>query len=590
MKTNIHNKIAVIFITITAAILLGVFLSLSHNLQDYTYNRIKTNVTRQIRLSKSYIEDNPLNRINSYDSDYIADKIGKDLDLRVTIIGLDGTVYGDSELEGKELIKVENHLYRPEVQQAIQSGIGESRRFSTTIKKDFLYIASLFNKGEKKGIIRLSIPLSDIEHLLNRLRYTLATSLLAAFILSALVSYSASLFISRPIREISRAAKDIADGDYSKKISLRSEDEIGDLSSIFNHMAGQVKSRIGEVNESKSRLEAVLLSMFEGVMVVDSKGSIILINQPLKNVLKIEEEPSGKRPIEAIRNLQIQEIADNILHTKEGLISEEITILLPVEKTLLVHATPVKKGGKTEGAVLVFHDVTNLRRLEKVRQDFVANVSHELRTPISSIIGYAETLLDGALRDEENATDFLNIILTDSNRLATLIDDLLSLAKIESGKIMMEKRPCQLLPIAEQVLASLKGHIEGKEIKIKIDIPENIPSVSADETRIKQVLLNLIDNAVKYNIQGGKISISADETNDSVKVNISDTGIGIPRKDLPRLFERFYRVDKARSRELGGTGLGLSIVKHIIHSHNGEVSVQSVEGEGSTFSFSLPKA
>ncbi len=590
MKTNIHNKIAVIFITITAAILLGVFLSLSHNLQNYTYNRIKTNVTRQIRLSKSYMEDSPLNHINSYDSDYIADKIGKDLDLRVTIIGLNGTVYGDSELEGKELTKVENHLYRPEVQQALQSGIGESRRFSTTIKKDFLYIASLFSKGEKKGIVRLSVPLAEIEHLLGRLKYTLALSLLAAFILSALVSYSASLFISRPIREISRAAKDIADGDYSKKILLRSEDEIGDLSSIFNHMAGQVKSRIGEVNENKSRLEAVLLSMFEGVMVVDSKGSIIVINQPLKNVLKIEEVSLDRRPIEAIRNLRIQEITDDILNAKTGLISEEIIIIIPVERILLVHATPVKKGGKTEGAVLVFHDVTNLRRLEKVRQDFVANVSHELRTPISSIIGYAETLLDGALRDEENAVDFLNIILADSNRLASLIDDPLSLAKIESGKIMMDKIPCQLRPIAEQVLASLRGQIEEKSIAVKIDLPENMPKVLADENKLRQVLLNLIDNAVKYNQPGGEVVISAVEINNSVKVMISDTGIGIPRKELPRLFERFYRVDKARSRELGGTGLGLSIVKHIIQSHNGGVSVQSVDGEGSTFSFTLPKA
>ncbi|MBN2119573.1 MAG: HAMP domain-containing protein, partial [Candidatus Omnitrophica bacterium] len=477
-----------------------------------------------------------------------------------------------------------------EVQQALKTGIGESRRFSTTIKEDFLYTASVFKKDDTKGIIRLSIPLPEIEHLLNRLRQTLSFSLLAAFILSVLISYLASYFISRPLKEISSASHDIAHGNYSKKITIQSTDEIGDLASAFNYMSEQVKERIEEVSESKSRLEAVFLSMFEGVMVVDAGGSILLINEALKKFLTIEGDLLGKKPIEAVRNLEIQEIVDNTLHSNNGLISQEISVLLPEEKVLLVHATPIKKEGNIEGAVLVFHDVTNLRKLEKVRQDFVANVSHELRTPISSIKGYAETLLEGALKDKENAKDFLKIILSDSNRLAALIDDLLNLSKIESGKLSMETKPYKLRSLAEKVIASLKGQIENKSITIKMNIPKNLLDILADETRIKQVFLNLIDNAIKYNHPKGEISITAHETDDFVKVDIADTGIGIPNKDLPRLFERFYRVDKARSRELGGTGLGLSIVKHIIQAHNGEVSVQSVEGQGSIFSFTIPKA
>jgi len=590
LRINIQHKIALIFIIISAIILLGVFFYLSNNLKGYTYNRIKSNVSKQIALCKSYLSDIPLKDIASYDLDEIADKIGRDLDLRVTIIGLDGTVYGDSELDGDHLRRVENHLYRPEVQQALQSGIGESRRFSTTIKEDFLYIASVFDKNDTRMIIRLSIPLSEIEQLLNRLEHTLGFSLLAAFILAVLVSYLASYFISRPLKEISWASQDIAHGNYSKKISLSSNDEIGDLVSAFNYMSEQVKARIEEVNESKSRLEAVFLSMFEGVMVVDVSGSILLINKALKTLLRIEENPLERKPIEVIRNLQIQEIVDNTLHSNNGLISQEISTLLPEEKVLLVHATPIKKEGKTEGAVLVFHDVTNLRKLEKVRQDFVANVSHELRTPISSIKGYAETLLEGALKDKENAKDFLKIILSDSNRLATLIDDLLNLSKVESGKLAMETKPYKLLPLAEKVVASLKGQIDNKSIVIKMNIPKDIPDILADETRIKQVLLNLIDNAIKYNHPNGEISITACEINNFIKVDITDTGIGISDKDLPRLFERFYRVDKARSRELGGTGLGLSIVKHIISAHHGEVSVESILGQGSTFSFTIPKA
>ena len=589
MRITIQHKIALIFIIVSAIILLGIFFYLSNNLKDYTYNRIRSSVTKQIALCKSYLADITSKDINSYDLDGIADKVGQDLDLRVTIIGLDGTVYGDSELEGEALRKVENHLYRPEVQQAIKSGIGESRRFSTTIKEDFLYMASVFNKKDTKGIIRLSIPLSEIEQLLNRLSHTLGFSFLAAFILSVLVSYLASYFISRPIKEISWASHDIAGGNYSKKIFLQSNDEIGDLASAFNYMSDQVKARIEEVSESKSRLEAVFLSMFEGVIVVDVSGSILLMNEAIKNFLRIEEHPLGRKPIEVIRNLQIQEIVDNTLRSNNNLISQEISTLLPEEKVLLVHATPIKKERNIEGAVLVFHDVTDLRRLEKIRQDFVANVSHELRTPISSIKGYAETLLEGALKDKENANDFLKIILSDSNRLAALIDDLLNLSKIESGKLAMETKPYKLLPIAEKVVSSLKGQIENKSITIKMNIPRDIPDILADETRIKQVFLNLIDNAIKYNRPNGEISIKAHETNGFVKVDITDTGIGIPNKDLPRIFERFYRVDKARSRELGGTGLGLSIVKHIVQSHNGEVSVQSAEGQGSTFSFTIPK-
>ena len=590
MRISIQHKIAFIFILISAIILLGVFFYQSNNLKDYTYKRIKNNVSKQISLCKSYLSDIPLKNINSYDLDAVADKIGSDLDLRVTIIGLDGTVFGDSDFEGDKLQKVENHLYRPEVQQALKTGIGESKRFSTTIKKDLLYIASVFTKNDTKGIIRLSIPLSEIEQLLGRLRHAFALSLLAAFILAVLVSYFAAYFISRPIKEISSTARDIAHGEYAKRIALKSNDEIGDLASAFNYMSEQIKARIEEVTESKSRLEAVFLSMFEGVMVVDTDGFILLINEALKKFLKIEGDVLGKKPIEAIRNLEIQEIVDNSLRSDDGLISQEISTLLPEQKVLLVHATPIKKNKNTEGAVLVFHDVTNLRKLEQIRQDFVANVSHELRTPISSIKGYAETLIDGALKDKENAKDFLKIILSDSNRLANLIDDLLNLSKIESGKLLMETKSHKLRPIVEKVVSSLKGQIENKSITLKIDISKDTPNILVDETRIKQVLLNLIDNAIKYNSPNGKITISAQEVNNFIKVDITDTGIGIPNKDLQRLFERFYRVDKARSRELGGTGLGLSIVKHIVQAHNGDVSVQSVEGQGSTFSFTIPKA
>lgn len=590
MRISIHHKITLIFGLIIAVMLFGVYFYLNNSLQEDTRRRIKDNVLKQISLTKTYLEDEDIQGIQGYDLDKVADDIGKDLNLRVTVIGLDGTVYGDSELDRKDIINVENHLQREEVQQALRTKFGESRRFSTTIKKDMLYMAVVYGKERPQGVVRLSIPLLEVEQISDRLKKTLTVTLLLAFIISIFISFLVSGFISKPIRNMSLAAQDIAQGDFSRRVHNISNDEIGDLSKAFNVMAEQVRGRIEEIMTNQSRLEAVLLSMFEGVMVVDSKGTILLMNKALKSLLHVKEEPIGKKPLEIVRNIEVQEMVDKALKLKQGVDSREISVLLPKEKILLVHATPVMRSGVAEGAVLVFHDLTHLKHLERIRQDFVANVSHELRTPVSSIKGYAETLLEGALEDKENARDFLKIIYSDSDRLARLIDDLLNLSKIESGKLKLNIKSCSVLAIAEKVVSGLLGQAKNKSVAIIMDIPKNISNILADEARVSQVLLNLLDNAIKYNRQGGKITLTAEETDTFVKVNISDTGIGIPERDISRLFERFYRVDKARSRELGGTGLGLSIVKHIVSAHQGEVSVQSVLSQGSTFSFTLPKS
>ena len=355
-------------------------------------------------------------------------------------------------------------------------------------------------------------------------------------------------------------------------------------------MSEQIRARIEEVTAAKARLEAVLLSMFEGVMVLDASGKIRLMNERLKEYLKVEDEPIGKKTLEVIRNIEIQEIVDKSLKVKKGLESKEISVLVPDERILSVHATPIINKGHTEGSVLVFYDITDLRRLEKIRQDFVANVSHELRTPISSIKGYAETLLDGALDDKENVKDFIEIIHSDSERLASLINDILDLSKIESGQLTLDLKPISLAPIIKKVVKLLNKQAKVKGVRVELDIPEAACKVMADKERIAQVILNLLDNAIKYNKLNGKVTIGYKEDKKFLKINITDTGLGIPPKDLGRVFERFYRVDKAHSRELGSTGLGLSIVKHIIEAHGGVVSVESTPDSGSVFSFTLLKA
>ncbi|RKY42386.1 MAG: PAS domain-containing sensor histidine kinase [Candidatus Makaraimicrobium thalassicum] len=590
MRINIHHKITIIFCLILAVILFGVFTYLDSTLKDYTYSRIRSALIKETLLAKLFLEKDFPGYPRLKEIDDIADQAGESLSSRVTIIGMDGKVLGDSDLNGEKLHNVENHLYRLEVQEALKSGIGESARFSTTVQKNMLYIAVLFGKGDPLGVVRLSLPLSDIEVVSGHLKKVLFAALAIAFCIAVVASSGAARFISKPIEDISSAARKIAAGDFSKRISLRTKDEIGGLAGAFNDMSKEICSKIEELKDNKARLEAVLLSMFDGVMVVDSRGMILLMNRALKNILAVEHAPEGRKPLEVVRNIEVQEIADKVLEPGSGVESREISILLPKEKELIIHGTPIVRGEKIEGAVLVFHDVTDMRRLERIRKDFVANVSHELRTPVSSIKGFAETLSARALDDKESAKEFIKIIEENSNRLVRLIDDLLDLSRIESGNISLNLKPHSVYRMVEKVISEMQEQANKRSISIRNNIADDIPDVPADKSLISQVFLNLIDNAIKYTEKNGLVTISAEQKNGFVKIDVEDSGIGIPEKDIPRVFERFYCVDKTRSRRLGGTGLGLSIVKHVVEEHGGQVSVQSVLGRGSTFTFTLPKA
>ena len=585
---RIHYKITFVFGLITALILSGIYLYLNSTLKTYTYQRIRDTLTRESAMARSFLENICTEGSGPQELDLVADEIGEKLALRVTIIGRDGVVLGDSELDGRELREVENHLYRPEVQKALDSGTGESRRFSTTVKADMLYLAKAFGDHEEFGVIRLSIPLSEIEMISERLKNLLVVSILIAFALSLLISFAASILISKPVQEVSATAKRIASGDFSQRLLFHSNDEIGDLSRAIHFMSEQIRLRIEQVESNTSRLEAILLSMFEGVMAVNEKGTILLMNHALEELFHAPKEVVGKKPLEVVRSIEVQDLTERALEMDSGVETREISVFMETEKVLLVHATPIIREGVRDGAVLLFHDITELKRLEQVRRDFVANVSHELRTPVSSIQGFAETLLDGAIKDGENAQDFLKIIHADAERLARLITDLLDLSRIESGKLSLRIEPCPVGPVIERVVKELKARAETKSIVIVIDLPAGLPDLRADETYLAQALLNLLDNAIMYTPKEGRITMSAKAVNDSIQIDVSDTGIGIPEEDIPRIFERFYRVDKARSRDLGGTGLGLSIVKNIVQAHGGKVYCTSALGRGSTFSLTIP--
>jgi len=590
MRIRIYWKLTFIFCSLIVLILTAAYFSLNTHLKIYVETRIQDNLKKDLLLNKNLIDNELSQKINSADTDDLANRIGQSLGVRATIINPEGIVIGDSEVGKEGLSKLENHITRAEIQDAIQKGFGQSKRFSTSIRKNMLYMAVPLGKSKLIGILRLAIPLSDIELIESRMFKTISITIIFALLATLIASFFVSIMISRPLYEMSAIAKRLATGDFSRKAMVHSNDETGDLAKALNDMADEINAKVKNISSEKAKLEAILSSMFEGIMLTNERGEILLLNPSIRKLFFIDSSPEGRKPLEVIRNNAIQEIVDRVLHENREVITQEVSISIPEQKTIMINGVPIVKDNVIEGAVFVFHDITELKRLEEIRKDFVANVSHELRTPISSIKGYAETLLDGKADNEDTVKEFLSIIYQDSNRLANLIDDLLDLSKIESGKMKMDFEPLEILPIVSRCVNVLDKSAKDKTLSIKLDIPADLSKVLGDHKRLSQVFLNLLDNAIKYTPEGGSITVNATNKEQIVQIDISDTGIGIAEKDLPRIFERFYRVDKARSRELGGTGLGLSIVKHIIQAHNGQVWVQSTLGQGSTFSFTIPIA
>ena len=588
MRIKLHWKLTFVFCFVVLLAISSGYVYLVPHLRSFVENNLQNNLKHELALSKNYLEASTGDKANPVDFQPLALKIGKALGLRATIIDFNGKVLGDSELTREQLSSIENHSNRPEVKGALNNGFGQSKRFSYTIKKEMLYMAVIFNKDKINNILRLSVPLHDIGLIQAKMHQIVGLTILGIFLLSLILTYLVSLFISRPLEQMSESAISMAKGDFSKRASIYSRDEIGDLARALNFMCEEIKDKIEKMNYERARLDLVLSSMFEGVIVTDEFENIILMNPSLRKLFFVDSNPEGKNALEVFRNTALQEVLDKIIKKGQRLIIEEIVINMPEEKILKVSGVSIGRDNKLEGAILVFHDITELRRLEKIRQEFVANVSHELRTPISSIKGYSETLLEGALDDKDHAREFINIIYQDSNRLAKLIEDLLDLSKIESGRINLTFIPIDPVLAVKRIVAIMEKQAKAKSIDIKVALPANLPKILADETGFSQVVINLLDNAIKYTEKSGVITISARVADKSLQIEIADTGIGISEKDLPRIFERFYRADKGRSRELGGTGLGLSIVKHIVQAHGGQVWVTSVLGQGSIFNFTIP--
>ncbi|MDO8662500.1 MAG: ATP-binding protein [Candidatus Omnitrophota bacterium] len=405
-----------------------------------------------------------------------------------------------------------------------------------------------------------------------------------AFILGSLVAARTI----KPINRMIQVSRKFSEGDFSRRIIQSSKDEVGELAVALNEMAQDIENKIRKIKAQNQELAAIFNSMIEGVMLIDKSGRIVSVNPTIEKIFgSPKRDLEGKIFLETIRNNDIAEVIDTVL-AKGKPVSTEITLIYPLRKVFEVNATPIFENEVISGCLVVIHDITEIRRLETVRRDFVANVSHELKTPLTSIKGFVETLLEGALDDKKNNRDFLKIIQDHAERLNSLVNDLLALSQLESKEAPLEIKDVNLQREAEEVILGFDSQLKKKNVEIENTLAHDI-SVKADKERIKQVFTNLIDNAIKFNKKDGRVKIYAEEINGKLKISVEDFGIGIPEKDIPRIFERFYRVDKARSRQLGGTGLGLSIVKHIIELHGGNVGVESAEGLGSKLWFLLPK-
>jgi two-component system phosphate regulon sensor histidine kinase PhoR len=519
--------------------------------------------------------------------DDLCKRLGRESATRITVILPSGKVIGDTD---EDPTNMENHANRPEVQEAFGGRIGVATRYSHTLYETMMYVAvPIIENGQVLGIVRTALPLTSIEHAFG----TIYTKVIVGGLLIAILAMSVSFYISRrialPLVKMKQVAEHFTRGDFTHRLPIGTTEEIGQLAETMNEMAKQLNEKVRTIIDQRNEREAILASMVEGVIAFDTIERVINLNRAAAQMLGVEiKQVTGRYLQESFRNTNLQKFVTRIL--EGGTIQdEEIGLQDKANVILHLYGSPIhSEDGQNLGAVIVLHDVTRLHQLETIRRDFVANVSHELRTPITSIKGFVDTLRDGGIHSPEDTARFLGIIARQTDRLNSIIEDLLTLSELErTGRGNIGLNIVELKGVLQNAIATCSLKATAKEIQLQIQCDDNFKA-NINAPLLEQAIINLIDNAIKYSEAKSSIEISAKSDNDTMAISVTDHGCGIEKVHLPRLFERFYRVDRARSRELGGTGLGLSIVKHIVSAHDGRVEVESTPGKGSTFSIYLP--
>ncbi|OEU59629.1 MAG: PAS domain-containing sensor histidine kinase [Desulfobacterales bacterium C00003104] len=575
------------YLLITVISVMGVTWYASSSLRQFFLGQTASDLEARARLVEKQIEE-CLDPPDEKCVDLLCKKIGRRASTRITIILPSGKVIGDSR---EDPAKMDNHVDRPEFMQALTGPSGNSMRYSRTLEKNMMYVGIPVRANEQTlAVVRTSIPVTAIDVALKEIQIRIAGAGLVIALFAAALSLIVSRRITRPIEELRKGAESFARGDFQCTLPVSESEEIGGLAEAMNEMARQLHERINTIIGQRNEIEGVLCSMIEGVIAVDMDERVLSMNNAAARMFGCNaSEAQGRSIQEIVRNTVLREFVTDTLSSEKP-VERDVVLSSNGDLFLSGHGTLLQDAqGKQIGALIVLNDVTRLRRLEEIRRDFVANVSHEIKTPITAIKGFVETLREGAVKNPDDAERFLGIIEKHVERLEAIIEDLLSLSRIERGtereeNELVENRVKDVLDTAIQVCEV--GAV-ARKIDIELSCPENL-SAKMEPRLLEQAVVNLLDNAVKYSNEESSIRVEASQGEGEIILSVRDEGCGIEKKHLSRLFERFYRVDKARSRQLGGTGLGLAIVKHIAQAHGGHVNVESTPGKGSTFSIYLP--
>jgi two-component system phosphate regulon sensor histidine kinase PhoR len=590
-RTTLRARIALTAIAASGSALIAVPLLVGPQLRRNYVEQSQQALLAEARLMAQVVLEPMLRGATISELDTLVDDASREIRARATVVAPDGQVLADSAVSGYDaLLALDNHSTRPEIVQALRDGAGRTVRMSRTVNRELVYAAVPIRSGGRMlGVSRVALPMDGVESQVAKLRGAIALSLGLAFAIAALLSAPLSSSVIGPLRDVMEVARRFAQGELGARIDVRRDDELGELGRIINDTAAELQARLAESQRDRARTDAMLSAMDEGVLAVDHGGLVLVANEALQRWFDLES-PTGRPYRETFHLRQVEEVIESVLQQGTRA-TRELELTSPGRILALTGVPFPDTEGKPKGAVLTFHDISARRQGDKVRRDFVANASHELRTPLTSIRGFVEALEDGAVHDPQTAVRFLGKIRTHADRMAVLVEDLLELSRLESGDRSPDWEEVSPNQLVEEVLTSFSGRAARKSLTLRRGGP-GAPVVVTDAERLMRILENLVDNAVKYTPAGGHVEIyagCADVDAETALIEVRDDGPGISPEHLSRLFERFYRVDKARSRDLGGTGLGLSIVRHLAEGMSASVKVSSEVGKGSRFTVTLPR-